>query len=87
MKDCFDVAVVGAGMFGSASSKYLSRNQASVALIGPDEPMCKQSASSQQTFGAYYDQARITRRLGWDEVWAGTDSRSKFRSYISCRRR
>lgn len=76
MKECFDIAVVGAGMFGSASAKYLSRQGANVALIGPDEPANKQAASSQQTFGAYYDQARITRRLGWDEVWGGTDSRS-----------
>lgn len=73
---CFDIVVVGAGMFGSAAAKYLIKDQASTALIGPDEPINKHIASSQQTFGAYYDQARITRRLGWDEVWAATDSRS-----------
>jgi len=76
MSDFFDVAVVGAGMFGSAAGKYLSREGARVALLGPAEPENHKEASSQQTFGAYYDQARITRRLGWDEVWAGTDSRS-----------
>ncbi|MES2273974.1 MAG: FAD-binding oxidoreductase [Chlamydiota bacterium] len=72
----FDVVVVGAGMFGSAAAKYLNKNQANVALIGPDEPINQQVAASQRSFGAYYDQARITRRLGWDEVWAETDSRS-----------
>ncbi len=72
----FDIIVVGAGMFGSAAAKYLRKNGANVALIGPDEPISQQIASSQQSFGAYYDQARITRRLGWDEVWAATDSRS-----------
>ncbi len=73
---CFDVVVVGAGMFGSSAAKYLSKNNAKVALIGPAEPTDAQVASSQRSFGAYYDQARITRRLGWDEVWAETDSRS-----------
>ncbi|OHE74944.1 MAG: hypothetical protein A3F67_10730 [Verrucomicrobia bacterium RIFCSPHIGHO2_12_FULL_41_10] len=63
-------------MFGSSAAKYLSTNQANVALIGPEEPLNKLVASSQLSFGAYYDQARITRRLGWDEVWASTDSRS-----------
>ncbi len=72
----FDVAVVGAGMFGSAAAKYLSKDASRVALIGPDEPINKHEASSQKSFGSYYDQARITRRLGWDEVWSVTDSRS-----------
>lgn len=75
-RTCFDVVVIGAGMFGSAAAKYLVKDQSSIALVGPDEPINKETASLQQTFGAYYDQARITRRLGWDEVWAGTDSRS-----------
>ncbi len=72
----FDVAVIGAGMFGCAAAKYLSKNNAKVVLIGPDEPANKQMASSRRVFGAHYDQARITRRLGWDKVWAATDSRS-----------
>lgn len=72
----FDVAVIGAGMFGCAAAKYLSKNNLKVVLIGPDEPMNQQAAASQRAFGAYYDQARITRRLGWDAVWAATDSRS-----------
>ena len=76
MQKCFDITVIGAGMFGSAAAKYLSMSHESVALIGPDEPMSQLIASSQESFGAYYDQARITRRLGWDEIWAGTDSRS-----------
>src|SRR5689334_13435216 len=75
-QDCFDITVVGAGMFGSAAAKYLSRTRAKVALIGPAEPIDKQVASTYRSFGAYYDQARITRRLGWDAVWAATDSRS-----------
>jgi sarcosine oxidase len=72
----YDIAVIGAGMFGSAAAKYLSVNQSKVVLIGPEEPINKEVALSQLSFGSYYDQARITRRLGWDEVWAATDSRS-----------
>jgi len=71
-----DVAVVGAGMFGSAAAKYLSRAGASVAIIGPAEPRTKASWQSQQVFGSYYDEARITRQLGWDKVWGTADSRS-----------
>lgn len=28
------------------------------------------------TFAAYFDEARISRRLGWDDVWGCTDARS-----------
>jgi sarcosine oxidase len=73
---CFDIVVIGAGMFGSAAAKYLRQHQIKVGLIGPHEPVNKQEAALQRSFGAYYDQARITRRLGWDEVWGATDSRS-----------
>jgi sarcosine oxidase len=76
LTELYDVAVVGAGMFGAAAAKYLSKNGARVAIIGPAEPQDKQTADVQRAFGAYYDQARITRRLGWDDVWGATDSRS-----------
>ncbi len=76
MQKCFDVTVIGAGMFGSAAAKYLSKDQQNIALVGPAESIHKQSASFQLSFGAYYDEARITRRLGWDKVWAETDARS-----------
>lgn len=72
----YDVAVVGAGMFGSAAAKYLSKQGLKVAVVGPAEPASKAAAEVQRVFGAYYDQARITRRLGWDQVWGTTDSRS-----------
>jgi len=72
----FNIAVIGAGMFGCSAAKYLSKQEDNIALIGPDEPINKQAASSQLAFGAHYDQARITRRLGWDAVWAATDARS-----------
>lgn len=85
MEKIFDIAVIGAGMFGSAAAKYLSLSNANIALIGLEEPANKSDALSNLAFGAHYDQARITRRLGWDEVWATTDSRSmnRFRNIES----
>jgi sarcosine oxidase len=76
LSEIYDVAVIGAGMFGSAAAKYLGKNGARVVIVGPSEPQDKKTADIQRAFGAYYDQARITRRLGWDEVWGATDSRS-----------
>jgi sarcosine oxidase len=75
MSESVEVAVVGAGMFGSAAVKHLSRAGADVLAIGPAEPN-GDAPVSQHTFGAYFDEARISRRLGWDAVWRTTDSRS-----------
>jgi glycine/D-amino acid oxidase-like deaminating enzyme len=75
MSEISEVVVVGAGMFGSAAAKHLSNAGAQVLVIGPAEPAGGVPAS-QHEFGAYFDEARITRRLGWDEVWGTTDARS-----------
>ncbi|MFI9507300.1 NAD(P)/FAD-dependent oxidoreductase [Nocardia sp. NPDC052566] len=75
MSDNAEIVVVGAGMFGSAAAKYLSREGADVVIVGPAEPADGQPVS-QHTFGAHFDQARICRRLGWDPVWETLDSRS-----------
>jgi hypothetical protein len=34
----FDTAIIGAGLFGSAAARHLSRENDGVALIGPAEP-------------------------------------------------
>ncbi|MGW4788568.1 NAD(P)/FAD-dependent oxidoreductase [Streptomyces sp. NPDC004230] len=73
--EAFDFVVVGAGMFGSAAAKYLSRTGAHVLVIGPGEPAHGEPVS-QHAFSAHFDEARITRRLGWDEVWGTLDARS-----------
>lgn len=78
MSEIVEVAVVGAGMFGSAAARHLSRSGARVLVIGPAEPEDGASAS-RHAFGAHFDEARITRRLGWDEVWGTLDSRSQER--------
>ncbi|WP_069162860.1 FAD-dependent oxidoreductase [Nocardia altamirensis] len=75
MPHTVEIAVIGAGMFGAAAAKYLSREGADVLVIGPAEPGADE-ALSQHSFGAHYDQARICRRIGWDPVWAALDSRS-----------
>ena len=71
----FEAVVIGAGMFGSAAAKHLSHAGVDVAVIGPAEPAAG-TAVDQHSFGAYFDEARITRRLGWDPVWQATDSTS-----------
>jgi sarcosine oxidase len=75
LSDIFDVVVVGAGMFGAAAARHLSATGADLMVVGPAEPEDKATAS-QHAFGAYFGEARITRRLGWDEVWGVTDARS-----------
>ncbi|MGW0394388.1 NAD(P)/FAD-dependent oxidoreductase [Streptomyces sp. NPDC003042] len=75
MSQNVEVVVVGAGMFGSAAAKYLSRAGADVTVVGPPEPGSRPGAGLPE-FGAYYDEARIVRRLGWDDVWGTLDTRS-----------
>ncbi|WP_327097051.1 FAD-binding oxidoreductase [Nocardia vinacea] len=75
MAKIVEVAVIGAGMFGAAASKYLSREGADVLVIGPGEPVGTGQVSP-AAFSAHFDEARICRRLGWDEVWAALDARS-----------
>jgi sarcosine oxidase len=75
MSEILEVVVVGAGMFGAAAAKYLSRSGAEVLVIGPAESQLGEVAG-RHAFGAYFDEARITRRLGWDPVWGATDASS-----------
>lgn len=73
-----EVAVVGAGMFGSAAAKYCARQGADTVLVGPSEPDCR-ARTALGEFGAWADESRIARRLGWDEVWGALDARSTAR--------
>ncbi|MBI3220152.1 MAG: FAD-binding oxidoreductase [Bacteroidetes bacterium] len=61
----FHTIVIGKGLVGSATAKYLSTDR-SVALIGPDEPIDYTQAS---VFASHYDEARVQRVLGKDETW------------------
>jgi len=58
----YDVAVVGAGLIGSATAKHLAKKGLKVALVGPSE--------AQGALGACYDEGRIYRIADPDKVWA-----------------
>lgn len=61
-----DVLVVGAGLIGAAAARHLSADPSieRVAVIGPEESV------SAGPFGAWHDEARITRVLDGHDVWA-----------------
>ncbi|MFJ3775501.1 NAD(P)/FAD-dependent oxidoreductase [Streptomyces sp. NPDC090075] len=71
-----EVVVVGAGMFGSAAARYLARGGADVLVIGPGQASPDGTRPSLAAYGAHRDEARIVRRLGWDQVWGTLDTRS-----------
>jgi len=62
----YQTIIIGKGLVGSAAAKYLSRSAGDVAIIGPDEPADPQEAT---VHAAHYDEARVQRIQGWDEVW------------------
>lgn len=62
----FDIIVIGKGLVGSAAAKHLSGKNKSVAVIGADEP--KENESS-LVYASHYDQARVQRIIGKDNVW------------------
>ncbi|MEO6908246.1 MAG: FAD-dependent oxidoreductase, partial [Abditibacteriaceae bacterium] len=64
----YDVAVIGAGMFGSAAVKYLAAAGLRTLIIGEGEPQDWQTDDA--VFGSHYDEARITRIVDPDPYWA-----------------
>ena len=74
MHTIYDVAVVGNGMVGAAASRHLSARGLTVAAIGPSEPVDWQTHAG--VFASHYDQARITRVIDADPVWAQLAARS-----------
>lgn len=64
----FQYMIIGAGMMGAAAARHLSLSADSVAVIGPAEP--QHIKSHEGVFSSHYDQARITRGLDADPVWA-----------------
>ncbi|MCA9922644.1 MAG: FAD-binding oxidoreductase [Anaerolineales bacterium] len=66
----FDTIVIGKGLIGAAAARHLSRQQAQVAVIGPDEPTDKLTASSEQAvFASHYDAGRVIRCIDIDPNW------------------
>jgi sarcosine oxidase len=70
----YQAVVVGAGMMGSSSAKYLAKDLERVALIGPGEP--KDAATHEGIFASHYDAGRITRTIDPDADWALLANRS-----------
>jgi len=70
----YDVAVIGAGMFGSAAGKYLAAAGLRTLIIGAVEPQNWQTHDG--VFGSHYDEARITRIVDPDPYWGELAARS-----------
>ncbi|MBC2774879.1 FAD-dependent oxidoreductase [Rhizobium sp. AQ_MP] len=74
MVERFKFVVVGRGMMGAAAARYLALQGDGVAVIGPDEP--KDWTNHQGVFASHYDEARITRTIDSNPVWARLANRS-----------
>lgn len=74
MADRFKCIVIGRGMLGAAAARHLAGRTDGVALIGPDEPV--DPARHGGVFASHYDEARITRTIDPDPVWALLANRS-----------
>ena len=70
----FEVAIIGAGLFGSAAARHLSKMSDGVALIGPAEP--QQARTHQGIFASHYDASRLVRGIDPDLLWATLATRS-----------
>jgi glycine/D-amino acid oxidase-like deaminating enzyme len=70
----FEVAIIGAGLFGSAVARHLSNSIDGVALIGPAEP--QDPRTHQGVFASHYDASRLVRIVDPDHLWATLAKRS-----------
>ena len=70
----FKYIIIGSGMMGAAAARHLSKWTDGVALIGPGEPDDYQRHDG--VFASHYDEARITRTIDQDPVWARLANRS-----------
>ena len=61
------MAVVGGGLFGSATAKYVSEDSAAELsiLIGPAE----EAKLTAEIYGAWFDEGRIAELADSDDVW------------------
>ncbi len=63
----FEFAVVGGGLFGSATARHLAQAGSRVLLLAPSEPLRRESHDG--VFASHYDESRITRGLDPDPLW------------------
>lgn len=67
-----DLAIIGAGLIGSAAARHAVRGApcgSRIALVGPSESP-RSSWSVREAFGAHHDEGRITRSTDPDPTWA-----------------
>jgi sarcosine oxidase len=74
MSQRFRYIIIGRGMMGAAAARHLSQWTDGVALIGPGEP--ENPSRHEGVFASHYDEARITRTIDPDAVWARLANRS-----------
>ena len=69
-----DTVVIGAGPIGASAARHLSLDPeaGAVVVIGPQEPLDHHGdpAAGRGPFGAWHDEARLTRIVANDDVWA-----------------
>ncbi|RWX78494.1 FAD-dependent oxidoreductase [Neorhizobium lilium] len=70
----FKYIIIGKGMMGAAAARHLSQWTDGVALIGPDE--AADYSRHEGVFAGHYDEARITRTIDRNPVWARLANRS-----------
>ena len=70
----YDIAVIGAGMIGSAAARYLAEMGQEIIAIGPAEP--ENLRNHRGVWASHYDQGRITRIVDEDPIWAQLAARS-----------
>jgi sarcosine oxidase len=65
-----DTVVIGAGPMGASAARHLAMDAAAgdVVVIGPEEPVDHHHHHG--VFGAWHDEARLTRIVANDDVWA-----------------
>jgi len=80
----YDVAVIGAGLFGSATAKYLQKNGRNTVLIGPTEPVEDEFGTS-KVYASHYDHGRVTRKIGKTAEWTALNvlSQKAFESIVA----
>jgi sarcosine oxidase len=61
----YDVAVVGAGLIGSACAKYAGALGAKTVLVGPREDQREETS----LHGAWFDEGRIARKSSPEPHW------------------
>lgn len=64
----FEFAVVGGGLFGAAAARHLAEAGHRTVLLAPMEPLVRETHDG--VFASHYDEARITRVLDADALWA-----------------